>query len=518
MESSKPSDGVQPSPENIARSGIQDLPTELLITIISLASNMESDNLTRAQWLSTVCSRWRAVVEETPEIWSQITGSDPPEIVEKAIEKSKDMSLDIDYYTKAHHTIHRPEDFLQALCPHIHRWRRASIVLTTCNHEVLRGLTIGTAPRLESLTLRASYYYGQPLNLFGGVSPPCLREFHVRRVPLSWDGKHFSNLQKLSIGADRQWTLPLQRVLSILRMTSKLEELTYGGGLSLALSGDNGTMAQGSILLPEVKRLQLYSESSGALEILNYIRVPACLNVSLSAVLGDLEDPENSTQMYEGMIQFLPRITTLKNEGNRVKITARPQAAYFSISTVEFDLFHPTQIGKVLKWMIKDLTGESMEINLSIEDSSFTAEQLDSLVPPSLHRRVSKLSIGSLGNEIHQAGSILEYLSKPKLESDGQVRWPLPHLRELAVLNRSPDLLGALCLLKARAKVIDSPASFRPPQVLKLVLEGGIIDSQGNADLISRINEFLQENGGELWSRDWGKDPVRHFFSSERPC
>ncbi|KAG8915491.1 hypothetical protein FRC00_003830 [Tulasnella sp. 408] len=516
MESGIASDGVRPSPEHITRSGIQDLPTELLITVISLASEMESDNLTRAQWLSTVCSRWRAVVEETPDIWSQITGSDPPEIVKKALEKSKDRSLDIDYYTKAHHTIHKPEDFLQAVCPHIHRWRRAEIVLTTCRHDALQGLTTGIASRLESFTLSASYYYGQPITLFGGVSAPSLREFRVRRVTPSWDGKQFSNLQKLSIGADRQWSLPLSRVLSILRNTSKLEEFRYGGRLSQPHGGENGAIAQGSILLPAMKSLELYTESSGALEILRYIRVPACLKISLEAALGDHNDPQSSARIYEGMMQFLPRITALKNEGNRAQIKARAKAAYFRISTVEFDLSHDTQISKVVKWMVEDLADESMEIDLSIEDPSFTADQLDSLVPHSLHRRVSKLGIGSLGDDIHQAGTILQYLSSPRLGSDGQVRWPLPHLRELAVLNRSPDLLGTLRMLQARAKAIDSPASFRPPKVLHLVLEGSTIDSEGNVDLISGVNEFLQENGGELWRRDWGKAPVRHFFSGER--
>ncbi|KAG9046297.1 hypothetical protein FS837_004655 [Tulasnella sp. UAMH 9824] len=421
MGSGKPSDGVQPSLEHTTGSSIQDLPTELLITIISLASKMEPDNLTRTQWLSTVCPRWRTVVEETPEIWSYITGYDPPKIVKKAIEKSKYMSLEIDYHIKAH-------------------------------------------------------------------------------------------------GADQTWTLPLQRVLSVLRMTSKLEKFTYGGGLSQALGGDNETIARGSILLPAVKCLQLYSESSGALEILKYIRVPACMDISLKATLGDLNDPETSAQMYEGIIQFLPRIIHLKNGGNRnggnrVQIKARPAAACFSISTVEFDLSHHTQVSRVRKWMVEDLADESMEIDLSIEDFSFTAEQLDSLIPPSLNRQVSKLSIGRLGDQIYQAGSILQYLSRPKLESGGQVRWPLPHLRELAVLNHSPDLRGTLGMLQARAQAINSPAAFRLPQVLKLVLEGGIIDSEGNVDLISGINEFLQENGGELWRRDRGKEPVRYFFS-----
>ncbi|KAG9046298.1 hypothetical protein FS837_004656 [Tulasnella sp. UAMH 9824] len=369
------------------------------------------------------------------------------------------------------------------------------------------------APRLESFTLRTSYYSGQPVTLFKGVWPPSLREFHVRRVTLSWDGGQFSNLRKLSISADRQWALPLPRVLSILRTTSRLEEFTYAGRLARSLGGEHETIAQGSILLPAVRCLKIYTESSGAVEILKYIRVPACMDVSLEAALRGLDNPESSAQMYEGIIQFLPRIIHLKNGGNRVQIKARPAAAYFGISTVEFNLSHHTQISRVLKWMVEDLADESMEIDLSIEDPSFTTEQLDSLVPPSLNRRVSNLSLGRLGDEIHQASAILQYLSSPKLGSDGQVQWPLPHLREMAVLNRSPDLLGTLRMLRARAKAIDSPAFVRPPKVIKLVLEGDIIDSESNTDLISGVNRFLQESGGELWRREWGKGPVRHFFS-----
>ncbi|KAG8933188.1 hypothetical protein FRC00_013477 [Tulasnella sp. 408] len=440
---------------------------------------MARDNLTHAQRLSTVCSQWRAVVEETPEIWTQITGYDPPEAVNKAMEKSRDMSLDIHYSTKSHYRIQGPEAFLQAVCPHIHRWRRAEIFLTSCTYDELHGLAVGTAPRLESFTLSVSGYYGQPFTLFGGVAPPSLREFHS--------------------------------VLSILRATLRLEEFTYRGDLSQTFDDKNGTISRGFILLPEMTCLELCSGSSGVLEILKYIRAPACLNVSLNATLGDLEDPESSAQVYETIIQFLPRITALAEQGNRVQIKAMPQAAHFSISTVAFDLYHPTQTTKFLKWMVENFADETTEMDLTIEDPAFSEENLDLLIPPTLHRRISTLSIGNLWDAIHRAGSILQYLSSPKLGSDGQVRWPLPHLREVAALSHSCDLLGILRMLQARAVAIDSPAAVKPLKVSKLYLYGEIIDLEGGEDVISRINVFMWENGGEIWRRDRGGEACAIF-------
>ncbi|KAG8915495.1 hypothetical protein FRC00_003834 [Tulasnella sp. 408] len=471
MESVGATDQPRPSPARLTWSGIQDLPTELLITVISLASEMARDNLTHAQRLSTVCSQWRAVVEETPEIWTQITGYDPPEAVNKAMEKSRDMSLDIRYRTKSHYKIQGPKAFLQAVFPHIHRWRRAEIVLTSCTYDELQGLAVGTAPRLESFTLSVSGYYGQPFTLFGGVAPGSLREFHVRRVSLLWGGEQFSNLKKLWIGADRYWPLSLQSVLLILRATLRLEEFTYRGDLSQTFDDGNGTISRGFILLPEMKCLELCSGSPGVLEILKYIRAPACLNVSLNATLGDFVDPKISAQVYGTIIQFLPRITALVEQGNRVQIKAMPQAAHFSISTVAFDLYHPTQTTKVLKWMVENFADETTEMDLTIEDPAFSEENLDLLIPPTLHRRISTLSIGNLWETIHRAGSILQYLSSPKLGSDGQVRWPLPHLREVADLSHSCDLLGILRMLQARAEAIDSPAVVKPLKVSKLLGE-----------------------------------------------
>ncbi|KIO15830.1 hypothetical protein M407DRAFT_34563 [Tulasnella calospora MUT 4182] len=506
MESSGAIDRVRPaSPENTTGSGIQDLPAELLITIICLASIIEPNNLTRAQRLSTVCSRWRDVVEGSPEIWCLITGADPPEIVSKAIEKSKDMSLYIDYSVKQHYPIHDKEDFLETVCPHVQRWRRASIVLSGSDRDLLQGLTIGTAPRLESLTVKVSFYSGVVLNLFEGVALPCLRALTVRRVPLMWDGEQFSNLQKLVIFTNRRNALSLQRVLSVLRTMPKLEEFTYRGVLSRVLDEEKGTISRDFILLPAMKYLQLYTfDSSGALDILRCIRAPACLKVSLEATLGDLEDPERSPQIYETMVQYSPLIMAMTNKGERGRIKVYPEDVRFSISTVEFDLSHPTQIIQVAKWMVQYLAEESMDIELLIADQKFTADQLDYLIPPTLHRRVSKLSIQDLlSDDIDPSDAILHYLSSPKLGSDGQVRWPLPHLKEIAIVNhgQSRDLVGILCMLQARAAAVDSLEAGGPLKVMELHLSYKTIDSE-SWNVISKINEFMGEYGGKLITVD----------------
>ncbi|KAG8913394.1 hypothetical protein FRC01_004571, partial [Tulasnella sp. 417] len=505
-------DQVGLSCKPITRSGIQDLPAELIITIISLTSMDEPANLTRAQQLSSVCSQWRNMVETTPEIWTLITGSDPPKIVDKALERSKDMSLDIEYNFKSHRRIHEKEIFLQTVCPHIQRWRRARIVLGGTLQDFLQGLTIGSADRLESLTLWVSCYTGGLITLFEGVALPRLKELSVRRVHLLWNGDQFSNLQKLAIFVSYQ--LSLQEILSVLRITSKLEEFTYGGELSRVRGDANETKPPGFILLPAMKSLNLSTfRSSGALDILMCIRAPMCVRVSLAADLGHFEDPGGWAQQCEAMFQFLPLIISLANQEECIKIGAGPEAATFSISTVEFQLSHPTQRVQVANWMVKDLSNESMDIDLSIYGQEFTPEQLDLLVPPTLQRRVSKLNISSLGNITIQVGAILEYLSSPKLASDSQVRWPLPYLKEVAVLNRSPDLLGILHMLRARAEAINFPATVEPSKVTKLYLDGEVIDSEEDRDSISRIDEFLLESGGELWRRDFGKGPLRHFFS-----
>ncbi|KIO15831.1 hypothetical protein M407DRAFT_34564 [Tulasnella calospora MUT 4182] len=390
------------------------------------------------------------------------------------------MSLDIEYSVKQHHLIHKKEDFLRTICPHVQRWRRAAIVLSGADRDLLQG-----------------YYYGGVLTLFEGVTLPCLRALTVRRVPLMWAGEQFPNLQKLEIYTNEGNALSLQRVLSALRTIPNLEEFTYGGVLSRV---PDGTISRGFILLPAMKCLELNTpESSGALEILRCIRAPACLKVWLQATVGDVEDLERWAQMYDALIQFSPLIMTMTNKGERGRIKMHPEDVRFSISTVEFDLSHPTQIIQVAKWMVQNLVNEATDIALLIEDQEFTAEQLEFLIPATLHRRVSKLSIGDRFGEIDPSGAILQYLSNPKLGSDGQVRWPLPHLKEIAIISgrQSPDLGGILCMLRARAAAVDSLEAGEPSRVMELHLCYKTIDSEG-LNIISKIDEFMGEYAGKL--------------------
>ncbi|KAG8933190.1 hypothetical protein FRC00_013479 [Tulasnella sp. 408] len=413
------------------------------------------------------------------------------------MERSKDMSLDIDYVAEAHRDIHNPGEFLTTLFPHINRWRRASIVLRTCNPDLLHGLTIGAAPRLESFTLRVSHYHGRPLTLFAGLSPPCLGEFNVGGVFLLWDGEQFSNLQKLEIVAERWNALSLQRVLFILRTASMLEELSYRGDLRQVPPGENGVMSWSVIVLPVMKTLKLCTfGSSGALDILMCIRAPECRDVSVAGTLGDLGGPERLGQMYEAIVQFLPPIKAMANQGECVQIKV-DDMDYLNhrVRTLP-----PTQVTQVAKWMVQNLADESMDIYLCIQDPEFGAEQLHFLIPPTIHRHVSKLRFW------YQCGSITRYLSGGKLGSDGQLQWPLPHLREIAIIcYGQSNLVDVLCMLQARADAANTLEAGGPSKIMELHLGYMTLDSEG-LEIISKIEKFMQQNEGNLITVDVSRE------------
>ncbi|KAG8921903.1 hypothetical protein FRC00_008064 [Tulasnella sp. 408] len=485
------------------RPSIHDLPIELLSHIISLSVQNYFASITRMQNLCLVCSRWRDVVEGTPELWCRITSADPLPGVRKAIDSSRDYPLDIGYGNRAHPNRSGPEDFLSAVYPHAWRWRRASIVLGLGSENLLQRWTAGKAPRLESLTITLDTRVPTPLTLFEGAPLPCLRTLQLRSVPLVWDGQQLFNLRKLEILAEKQIPPSLSSVLSVLRETHRLEDFVCVGSLSQTPGDESDAVPQHSIPLPALKKLRIHSSAKSSwLGLSRAIRAPACQHVSLAGgLLGDLQDPTELAQIVEGVSQFLPRLRTRAEWEERVHITLGSPNVTFRSSTFHLDFSHSTRRMQLAKWMILNLVDELVEIALYIIDPTWNAAQLEMLDLPTLRRTVSKLNISPT---VWQPRAILEYLSSPTPGLDGQALWPLPNLTELAVPVNADDLAVILRMLRCRAQAIELPGSVRPQTIIELRLTEYAIGSLDDTERMSEIDSFMRGNGGSLKIVPWG--------------
>ncbi|KIO22379.1 hypothetical protein M407DRAFT_28098 [Tulasnella calospora MUT 4182] len=353
--------------DQLPQPSIHDLPVELLSHIVSLSVQEYFFHLTRIQHLCLVCSKWRDVVEGTPELWCRLTGADPLRGVRKAIHYSRDYPLDINSHFISHLNGSHPNDFLPAVSLHACRWKRASIIVGPGSENVLQeALTVGKAPRLESLTITSSGRMKTPLTLFQGAVLPCLRNLQLRNAPLVWNGEQLFNLQKLEISAEKQIPPPLNDVLSVLRVAWGLEEFAFVGSLSPGVDGDSITVPQHSILPPALKKLRISSvRTSSWLHLFRTIRAPACRRISLRGDLfGDLEDPNNLAQIAEAISQFFPCVRVKVDWEERIHITVGSPEVRFSLSTLDLEFSHSTERLQLAKWMILNFVHESMEVAL----------------------------------------------------------------------------------------------------------------------------------------------------------
>ncbi|KIO22373.1 hypothetical protein M407DRAFT_28092 [Tulasnella calospora MUT 4182] len=486
-----------------ARASIHDVPVELLSPIIYLSIQGYSTHLKRVQTLCFVCSKWRDVVEDTPELWCRLTSADPLEGVRKAIHYSRDHPLDIDYHCISR-TRSNPPDFLQAVAPHVWRCRQASIIVDRSTQRMLQALTVGEAPRLESLAIVADglmnpwFYTREPLTLFQGATLPSLRSLRIRDIPLVWNGEQLFNLQRLEIVAPERTLVPLIGLLSVLRVTQRLEEFTCLASFSQALEGDRITAP-----LPALKKLSIHSfGTSSWLDLFSMIRAPACRYLSLGGDFSrHLENPNNLAQIAEGISQIFPRVWKATDREERVRIAVGCWEVRLSSSTLQLVFSGYPQTIQLAKWTILNLVDELEEINLSINDYTWNASQLEMLDLPTLGRKVSKLDINA---DVRERRAILEYLSSPDRGSDSQTRWPLPDLTEVALAVTADDLPGILRMLRGRAQAIDLPGSLRPQGIIGLHLSEDARHSLDITDILAEIDSLLRGNGGSLTIMRWG--------------
>ncbi|KAG8915493.1 hypothetical protein FRC00_003832 [Tulasnella sp. 408] len=190
-------------------------------------------------------------------------------------------------------------------------------------------------------------------------------------------------------------------------------------------------------------------------------------------------------------------VKAMANQGECLQIKVDDMDVSFSISTIEFELSHPTEVVQVAKWMVQNLADESMDIYLCIQDPEFGAEQLHFLIPPTIRRRVSKLRFW------YQCGSITQYLSSGKLDSEGQLQWPLSHLREIDIIcYGQSNLFDLLCMLQARADAANTLEAGAPSKIMELHLGYYMTLDSGSLELISKIDKFMEQNEGNLITLD----------------
>ncbi|KAG9043621.1 hypothetical protein FS837_009320 [Tulasnella sp. UAMH 9824] len=107
------------------------VPIEIIMKILlSVLSEIQQDTFPNGPAalkclykLRLVSSTWTSIVDSTPALWSFIDSSVPLNIVDVALERSKDSLLSIRVRSVLSHTLANPSLFMEKVVPHIGRWK-----------------------------------------------------------------------------------------------------------------------------------------------------------------------------------------------------------------------------------------------------------------------------------------------------------------------------------------------------------------------------------------------------------
>ncbi|KAG8962303.1 hypothetical protein FRC00_009846 [Tulasnella sp. 408] len=155
---------------------------------------------TRLIAISGVCSHWYKMIQNSPPLWTLLNFSDPPRVVEMALQRSSLHSLDI---VMRQNIISSPPDFqpfMDTIIPHKNRWRHMDIRVPS---QWVKGIVEalgGPPPNLKELSFldKDTLSCARELNLFGGRAPP-LNKLTLNGVSIQWDSEVLHNLTALDI-------------------------------------------------------------------------------------------------------------------------------------------------------------------------------------------------------------------------------------------------------------------------------------------------------------------------------
>ncbi|KAF8874024.1 hypothetical protein BD779DRAFT_1678915 [Infundibulicybe gibba] len=117
-------------------SPLKAFPPELLVAIFTEYINIVTDPWIMPTHpepplnLMWICSQWRAIVLDTPQLWTKISSSTP--MVDLWVNRSKELPLDLKLDLSLDDV-----SVLDALIPHAHRWERVDLALKPDHHSIL---------------------------------------------------------------------------------------------------------------------------------------------------------------------------------------------------------------------------------------------------------------------------------------------------------------------------------------------------------------------------------------------
>ncbi|KAG8975719.1 hypothetical protein FRC05_005237 [Tulasnella sp. 425] len=430
--------------------GIQDLPIELLLSIFRLSFDITTLRQDRCR-LSLVCRSWRDIVQESPYLWTEISGHDKIHYTETSLAKSKDLPIDIYYLSTTGsqlptHLTH----FVYKVTPFLSRSRSISLItLSDMFHSFPRvfvALQSKPALHLESLVLKEhpSQRWGHrpgdnPLQLPEMSAFPKLRRLEIDGMPCTLSPRGLGLHNVLSLNLVDVIGVSAEQLLDVLRNSPSLESLELGR--SPVTCPAHTTLTP--IHLPHLTTLHLiFMPIPVSNFFLSTIHAPNCSKLSISSNFAQLPDRDvvKGSLFTTSTNHFTPILRTLLTRGRYkdIDITTstggktefllqfhdwdRSYPASKTILRLDFGL-NPTQIEETVRCLGDYLPKDVLEISIRLRMNSF--EDLHVMKLLDSYTTITHLGFQLIGPSF---GPIAPNHILIHMSQHTQSGWPLPNL------------------------------------------------------------------------------------------
>lgn len=440
---------------------ISKLPAELLAKIFAhLVRREDLVHYHRGlHWHARVCTRWADIIKGTPALWSVIHSNDPIGVIQRTLERSRQIPLD--FVCDKPNPPKDLEPVFRVLAPHAHRWRSVDLSGVT---DFERCLSV-QAPLLETVKIS---YRGNPTMLtvpaVSGLMAQ-LRHLHLRTINVEWCLLQLPQLLTLDLG----FTTGLYPacLINILRGSPDLEDLRLN-----LLDGDDEIVYEepkAPAHLHKLQRLDLDDLSAWYMHpVLANIRTPHCTTFRISDYRNYDQEPH---AIFDSATHHLDEVIVkiLRNSNNPPVITATWDS--FALSSNSFPAGLDLDLGVRLPEAPMPVhlvaSAPDVEIGLVVERTSRVKDILEVLTD---NANIYSLIISSSIDE--DPSEFLEFLGTPDVGCDDSIRWPLPGLRELEIYDTSITPKAILDMATARYSSSGDLSRTTPTPLSRLDLEG----------------------------------------------
>ena len=364
------------------------LPSEILSDIFSYIipehtlipyTNFPSPRGSKWFQVTHVCTHWRGIALECPNLWTRISFGSHSWWTEEMLMRSKAAPLII--VTPIFNS--NQKSIISALS-NISRIKALHLepFISKVDWDILAVNLMNPAPQLERFVLHGSYQNAAasnrstlPYDLFSGDAPR-LRELELRNCKVPWTSPVLWTLTSLKVSYRHRVTgegtggLGLDQVISALRCIPCLEDLSLQHALPTLRAEDSINFSPGSatIPLPCLKSIHLEDNLQACTYLLNQLPYPATTSITLVSTLSWL-DPDDLSK-YRPTFHCLEEIfnkscpfqrLTMYCGGDGIRLTAfdivgaQEHPSRPPVSQVDVRLLIPTRCRNVLEMLLQPL-------------------------------------------------------------------------------------------------------------------------------------------------------------------